>query len=389
VIGPHQTWSKQTERKDRLFRFLSTDATSQEESRRFHRSHGLFALAVGAVLAASMLAPQVTLAGNPCTNLTMSSDAVSSTVSIGTFVHLTAHATCSGTPVYQWFVGKAQGQSISWQQDQAYSTSSAYAWNTSSEPADSYYVSVWVESQGGPGGSFDTNAALPFKLQQLIINPGNVCLVSCGSGSPANLPADLVLYPNGTWTSVAQGHDENDTFYCFFSDGYGPDLSPSSPNVAVGFSHYHDPGTPPFPCWEWTDTVYRGAVQFNWVAVANYVQDHGMKSATLSYSAQQGHAYCVAQVEEGSDDVSSYGRRLPSILPGGQSLTPSPQLSNGSNSATVDLAGMIAFGQIWGGISNDHLHFIFIGADESLTEQSNTACDAELGNFKITITPDY
>jgi hypothetical protein len=35
------------------------------------------------------------------------------------------------------------------------------------------------------------------------------------------------------------------------------------------------------------------------------------------------------------------------------------------------------------------MHFVFIGADESLSEQDNSTCNAVLGNFVLTIVPEH
>lgn len=220
-----------------------------------------------------------------------------------------------------------------------------------------------------------------------VVVPGpNPCILLPGGCNPApKLPANLVLSPNASWYSYKSHHEENDPFYCFQTNGYGPDLTTSFPNAAVGFEHYNDPGTQPFPCWNWTDTFYRGAVQFDWNQVNSYVQAHGIKSATLTYSASQGSVSCVSQIQENSDDVATYNP-FPDVLPGGSSLTPAPQ--NVSGGASVDLAGVLAFGQIFGGI-DPHMHFVFIGKDESLSEQDNNVCNAVLGNFKLTVAPDH
>jgi hypothetical protein len=96
--------------------------------------------------------------------LTLSANPSSTTVNVGSTITLTATATCGGTPVYQWYVGSLHGSSISWQQVQAYGTSNAYVWNTTGLATGTYYISPWVENQGGAGDAFDQSSALAFTV---------------------------------------------------------------------------------------------------------------------------------------------------------------------------------------------------------------------------------
>jgi hypothetical protein len=355
-----------------MFRFIAPGKTRSGEphgssTRRIGRDGRLVAMAIGAILAAGLMAPQAAHAGTPCSNAKLVSNPAAGTVTKGTAVHFTASATCGGTPQYLWWLSANGGN---WAQQGSYSTNNTFTWDTTSVALGNYQVAFWVENQGGPADSKDTGIGSPVLT---VVAPS------------APKPANLVLSPNGTWYSYKYHHEENDPTYCFQTNGYGPDITTSFPNIAVGFEHYNDPGTQPFPCWNWTDTFYRGAVQFDWKQVNNYVNAHGIKSATLTYSASQGNVYCVAEIQENSDNVAGYSP-FPNVIPGGQSLTPAPKLS-GSN-ASVDLAGVIAFGEIWGGI-DPYMHFVFIGADESLSEQDNNTCNAVLGNFVLTIVPEH
>ncbi len=77
----------------------------------------------------------------------------SSSAPVGTSVTFTASAIgCPNpTPVYQFWV-LAPGAS-SWTVVQAYSTSNTFSWNTTSKPAGSYQVAVWVRDASSAGAS--------------------------------------------------------------------------------------------------------------------------------------------------------------------------------------------------------------------------------------------
>lgn len=49
---------------------------------------------------------------------------------------------------------------------------------------------------------------------------------------------------------------------------------------------------------------------------------------------------------------------------------------------------MLAFAEIWGGI-DPPMHFLFIGKDESLSEQDNKSRTAIPGSFTLTMTPEH
>jgi hypothetical protein len=129
-----------------------------------------------------------------CSNLTLSDNPTSTIVSVGSSVTFTAGATCGGTPAFQWFVGTVHGSSINWQQVQAYSTSTTFTWNTTGLALGTYYVSDWVENEGGPSTSFDQSAAKLFSV---------VAQAPCSSLSESASPAGSDVTVGSTITVTA------------------------------------------------------------------------------------------------------------------------------------------------------------------------------------------
>jgi hypothetical protein len=85
-------------------------------------------------------------------------------VKSGKSFNLTASATCSGTPVYEWWLGTINGSTWSWQQLTPYGAVNSFTWSTAGLPAGSYVIDVWIEKQGSSPTSFDTYTYLPFTV---------------------------------------------------------------------------------------------------------------------------------------------------------------------------------------------------------------------------------
>jgi hypothetical protein len=109
-------------------------------------------------------------APSPCANATLTSDAPPSPIRPGTPVHLTANATCGGTPVYEWWLGIVGASAWTWQLLSGYQTANTFTWNTSGLAPGSYVVDVWVENQGGSPTGHDTYAYLTFSLTTACSN---------------------------------------------------------------------------------------------------------------------------------------------------------------------------------------------------------------------------
>jgi hypothetical protein len=372
------------------------------------RRGGLVALAIGGVLAGSLVAPQVTRANTPCTNVTVSSDAVSSTLSIGTVVHFTAHATCPATPVYQWFVGAVRGNGQPmWHAVQPYSTTNTYTWNTTGEQPGSYFVSVWAENQGGPAGSFDVNANPPeFTLKAFlsacITNP-QVC-----EQAPTLTPSPLVLQPTKVLSTTVEYMGWNSTF----CSGPFASAGGSAPNgqISVGFSHSGDGG---WPCDYLFDYISRGGVGFDIGKVIAYIQAHGAQSVTLGFTAEDNgdsglpiNLSCIGQIVSAGDAWESLSTGPWTILGSGGGwqldaqngidLVPDsgsqvqfgflgPQ-ANSPVQVAVDVSGPVELAAVFNG---QHQHFVFVGNDESHNNSGGNSCELTLDGFSLTITPNH
>jgi hypothetical protein len=92
---------------------------------------------------------------SPCAAATISSVPAAATLAANTTQTFTAGATCSGTPIYKWWVGRvSQGGAIDWVQMSQYTTNNTFAW-TPSTPG-TYQVAFWVQNQGGADWQIDT-----------------------------------------------------------------------------------------------------------------------------------------------------------------------------------------------------------------------------------------
>jgi len=228
------------------------------------------------------------------------------------------------------------------------------------------------------------------------------------SAASATGAQPLVLSPSATWYSDYNQAQTNPDSYCNYTTGedYDPDPNVSATAILVGYNHYDDPASGPFPCWTTVQNFARGAVEFDWKQVNGYVKAHGMTSATLGYSIGAGDGgQCVASIQTNSTDTSTsapflYGYPIQTyILPGGPSLDSAPVagyvLPGGvaEGSEKVDVSGLLLKAEAAGGV-DPHLHFVFVGQDE--TQQpgdqnnwDNNHCWTELDTFTLTVVADH
>jgi hypothetical protein len=180
------------------------------------------------------------------------------------------------------------------------------------------------------------------------------------------------------------------------SHGLGPDIdtgplnAPGSGKLAVGFAHYFDPGTDPFPCPEQAATYYRGGVAFDMNALSNFVKTNGLKSVSLEFRLDSGNGSCIDHIGVDSD-VWENLRGSTGDMPddGGLQLHPnvfplSSGALQGEVAVTAPIALSIAFG---GGTANPHLHFVFVGTNENIYAQDNNMCDSIISTMFLVVTP--
>jgi hypothetical protein len=370
-------------------------------------------LAVSAILGVTLGGPEISHAYTPCTSVSISSDAKSSTLSIGTVVHFTAGATGCPTPIYQWFVGTIQNGQTNWQITQLYGPTNDYTWNTTGEQPGSYIVGVWAENQGGPGGSWDVNTgspqfALKSTLSACITNP-QVCEQAPPQTPP---PSVLLLQPTKTLTSELVYAGWNST-WC----GGGPftsSFNPPADQIAVGYTHSDTTGG---LCSDLSDDIARGGVGFDMGQVSAFEQAHGVKTATLQFAATGSNLVdacipndpaspacvysCIGQIVSSGDpawqslsvgpnQVASQGGGYEISEPEGIDLLSDgglnvPSIENpGGWQARVDVTAAVKLGYV-----NPALHFVFEGNDETVNNSDGHACEVTLGSLTLTLTPEH
>jgi hypothetical protein len=215
--------------------------------------------------------------------------------------------------------------------------------------------------------------------------------------TPPAKPQPLVIPATRFDTSYSVYTHASQNFYCnipapgqgLSSTGTGGDLGtgPTPPEIGVGYMHSYDPGQDPFPC-DFTDNAfYRGAVQFQMNKVNQFVQAHGLKKATLSYSVDSGYPGCISEIDITSADPWRDPNHPDEVAGGGIKLTAPQDAINGSFS--VDVTGWIAVEAAAGTSGSPNMHFVFIGINEDQTVQENKSCETVLGEFQLTLVADH
>jgi hypothetical protein len=234
------------------------------------------------------------------------------------------------------------------------------------------YVFTLIAGQGQPN---DQHVSIRVDVQQN------------GSGGGGNAPS-LTLFPTKTLTSDDHySHTSNDV-WCVTNlsgHGLGPDINVTTlgNRIAVGFSHYYDSGSGPFPCEEQADDFYRGGVGFDMSAVNTFAKVHGLASAAVLFRQDTGSVPCIDHIGINSDPWESLTPGSVSILPDGV-LPVSPLMAPASPGflGQADVLAPIALGVGLGGVS-PHMHFVFVGRDENLYAQDNNRCDSTISTLVL------
>lgn len=272
----------------------------------------------------------------------------------------------------------------------------------------------------------DGSSAPPVDVQGQCI-PNSPCLIqNCGGGggnngplgcitNPACIqpqpPAPLVLQATRTLTSEIFYQGWNST-WCAGPLATPPGFSLPAGEIEAGFSDWSDNSFSPVdlvdPCKSFLmNDIFRGGVGFDMVnQVIPYIQQHGVTSATLQFSAVDGSPNppvlgCVSHIlatddasweswGPGPDRLVSHGDGYQIDAPDGIDWLPDtgPDVLSGNLSSTsVDVTAFVALAGIYNGADQ---HFVFVGRDEGLNNSSDDAtCEIMLGNFSLTITPDH
>jgi hypothetical protein len=162
--------------------------------------------------------------------------------------------------------------------------------------------------------------------------------------------------------------------------------------IVVGFEHFFDPGTDPFPCQQQADDFYRGGVGYDMAAVNTIVGTHGLKAASLAFRQDMGNQPCIDHIGINSDPWETITPGSVDVVPDGgpalyASMTP---LSGGGFSGQVDVKAPLALAMaLNGGSANPHLHFVFVGKNEDIYAQDNNHCLSTVTPLVLQLVGDH
>jgi hypothetical protein len=161
---------------------------------------------------AAVLGFTIGAAGTPCATATLSSPQ-SSPQSVGTSVTLNASSTACGNPLYQYWMLSPGG---TYTLLQSWTTSTSFAWNTSSLSSGAYQLEIWAKDASSSTTSYDTDAVLDFTIatagtpcttatlsspQSSPQTAGTSVTLNAGSGACGSpMYQYWVLPPGGSWT---------------------------------------------------------------------------------------------------------------------------------------------------------------------------------------------
>jgi hypothetical protein len=167
---------------------------------------------------------------------------------------------------------------------------------------------------------------------------------------------------------------------CFPTHGTScnPGLTADDSTI-VGYSHSHDGGTWPCPCWWYVNCAYRGYVGFN----VSQLKQTGIVSATLKWDpiTQRGVGgtatnvgNCIAKVyvatEAWQKERTVAGEEIPWVFTG--EADPKPGDLNVSQTVRGWLNGTQA-----------NYGFFFVGPNEDVNEKNNNRCLTTMNNLRL------
>lgn len=196
----------------------------------------------------------------------------------------------------------------------------------------------------------------------------------------------LVLKPDSKrYWYAKSGHDHATSACiigsCFFSQGTScePGLSTDDSTI-VGYTHRHDAGTQPCPCWWYVNCAYRGYVGFD---VSSLKQD-GIVSAILKwtpstqYSAggNASNAGCIAKMYRATEPW------VKGKLTNGEELS-WPFTGEGNSVPSEKDVSVIVRSWINGTLPN--YGFFFVGPNENINEKNNNTCLTTITNMRLEV----
>jgi hypothetical protein len=176
--------------------------------------------------------------------------------------------------------------------------------------------------------------------------------------------------------------------------------------VQIGYDHYFDPGVDPFPCTDKIDDFERGGIRFDMAQALRFEDQHGIKSATLSFHLKETHLdesgnadnsiSCLDRIAVSSELWWTWAPNSHDIIPTGPISITVPH-GNLRGAGTEDGARMNPDGSFSVNVSTilmQQLGFgsptvtgswVLIGQDESFP-QNNDVCASSYDHFTLTLT---
>ena len=227
-----------------------------------------------------------------------------------------------------------------------------------------------------PGGNIPliNSAAATFSALSLVLG---------GCPPPVTLVTDeLVPSPIvGTFYKDTYCHHEWCGDLCLH--GTRPDV-PRSGTVLVGYYHFYDPGTDPFPCTEKVDIVYAGAVRFELSTFDSIV------SATLHFKwdwtkmTGVGTTANSALTKLGIATYDWPSMVMPGDLEIGYLPVPAEEfldMSHGDHDFSIEVSNVA---RSWINHERRNFGFILSGPDNGYPE-NNDVWESQYRNFTLTV----
>lgn len=148
------------------------------------------------------------------------------------------------------------------------------------------------------------------------------------------------------------------------------------PAPFVGWGDSYDPGTQPFPCWEWVSTYSRGYIKFN---VGTLIDLEEITSASLSWTTKR--------VKGGTQDKACLKNLYEATGPWVRGNTPAIPLVNNLDTTAVHGGYYGVVNQVKKWIKNPDQNFGFMIEPSRLNTvaESNSDCIDSLQDIKLVV----
>jgi len=260
---------------------------------------------------------------------------------------------------------------------------------------------------------------IPIVLSLLLAYPRSRAMVRTfvsqaslapGIAEPAE-EATISLKPSSadvkTWRLHNYAFPSNKTYWPCGGHFTGTGAGPGGPEiigpleVVAGYDHYFDGGTPPLPCQERINNIYRGSVWFDLSEIRSKLPGVFVKNALLHFRPIEngirdsngdpfiGNKFCGDELLVASVD---WRKGFTGDLPPGapfKSLSVEPGKSEvicGLGGCSIEVGPVV---NNWVTGKEDDFGFIIKGEDEAPTTEDNARCWTRYGDFQLTVTYKY